>query len=138
MPDDYAARVANAHPSAFEWAASIHPSDPTALDRLDRAVAQGARAVKWLPPAQNIDPSSLAHNAFYRRLATLDVPLITHAGEERAVRGHDDALGNPLKLRRALAAGVRASRIALRSARRRISIAGVPGRWCPRSRCSGD
>ena len=107
VPDDYAASVAKAHPSRFEWAASIHPSDPTALDRLARAVAQGARAVKWLPTAQNIDPAALEHNAFYRRLAALDMPLITHAGEERAVRGHDDALGNPLKLRRALAEGVR-------------------------------
>src|SRR5688500_14974375 len=107
VPDDYAASVAKAHRSRFEWAASIHPSDPKALDRLDHAVAQGARAVKWLPNAQYIDPAALEHNAFYRRMAALDVPLITHAGEERAVRGHDDALGNPLKLRRALAEGVR-------------------------------
>ena len=28
VPDDYASAVANANPSAFEWAASIHPHDP--------------------------------------------------------------------------------------------------------------
>ena len=107
VPDDYASAVAKANPSAFEWAASIHPHDPAATDRLDRAVEQGALAVKWLPPAQDIDPSSSRCDPFYRRLATLKVPLITHAGDERAVRGHDETLGNPLKLRRALDFGVR-------------------------------
>jgi predicted TIM-barrel fold metal-dependent hydrolase len=107
VPDDYAAAVAKAHPSAFEWAASIHPSDPAAIDRLDLAVAQGARAVKWLPPAQDIDPSSARYDPFYSRMAQLDVPLISHAGDERAIRGHDETLGNPLKLRRALDRGVR-------------------------------
>jgi uncharacterized protein len=106
VPDDYTAAVAKANPSAFEWAASIHPSDPAAIDRLDRALAQGARAVKWLPPAQNIDPSSARCNPFYRRMAELNVPLITHGGDERAVRGHDETLGNPLKLRRAIDLGV--------------------------------
>lgn len=107
VPDAYAAAVALANPQAFEWAASIHPYDPAALDRLDSALASRARAVKWLPPAQNIDPSSQRCDAFYRKLAALDLPLITHAGDERAVRGHDDTLGNPLKLRRALGLGVR-------------------------------
>lgn len=107
VPDDYAAAVAKSYPNAFEWAASIHPYDPQAADRLDRAVASGARAVKWLPPAQLIDPASSRCDAFYRRLASSRLPLISHAGEERAVRGHDETLGNPLKLRRALDHGVR-------------------------------
>ena len=39
---------------------------------------------------------------------TLDLPLISHAGEERAVVGRDaHDYGNPLRLRRALDAGVR-------------------------------
>lgn len=107
VPDDYAAAVAKAHPEVFEWAASIHPHDPEAATRLERAVANGARAVKWLPPAQLIDPASSRCDAFYRRLASLRLPLVTHAGDERAVRGHDETLGNPLKLRRALDHGVR-------------------------------
>ena len=36
----------------------------------------------------------------------MDIPLITHAGTERAAPG-DDQLGNPLKLRRALERSVR-------------------------------
>lgn len=107
VPDAYAAAVARAHPRAFAWAASIHPHDPAALARVEQAKADGALAVKWLPPAQRIDPASPRCDAFYDALARLALPLITHAGDERAVRGHDEALGNPLRLRRALDRGVK-------------------------------
>src|SRR6185436_5879483 len=95
------------HPTHFEWAASIHPHDPAALDRLDAAAARGGRAVKWLPTAQGIDPASARCDRFYRKLADLRLPLFTHAGDERAVRGFGEDLGNPLRLRQPLDAGVR-------------------------------
>ncbi len=108
VPDAYARRVAQGHPGEFEWAASIHPYRADAVAALEHAAAHRARAVKWLPPAQNIDPASSRCAAFYAAMARLDLPLITHAGEEKAVHGSDaQALGNPLKLRRALDAGVR-------------------------------
>lgn len=108
VPNAYAQAVAQAHYGEFEWAASIHPYRADALEALDRAVAGGARAVKWLPAAQNIDPAAKRCAAFYARLAQHDVPLITHAGEEKAVHGSNaQALGNPLKLRVPLDAGVR-------------------------------
>jgi mannonate dehydratase len=107
VPNDYAAGLAARYPAHFEWAASIHPHDPAALDRLDEAVARGARAVKWLPTAQGIDPASARCDRFYSKLADLRLPLITHAGDERAVRGFGEDLGNPLRLRRPLDAGVR-------------------------------
>ena len=107
VPDDYAVGLAQRYPTHFEWAASIHPHDPAALDRLTDAAKRGARAVKWLPTAQGIDPASARCDRFYRKLADLRLPLITHAGDERAVRGFGEDLGNPLRLRRALDAGVR-------------------------------
>jgi len=107
VPDAYVASLAAAHPAHFQWAASIHPYDPSALDRLDAAVAQGARAIKWLPSAQNIDPASPKCDRYYAKLAALNLPLITHAGDERAVHGFGEHLGNPLRLRRPLDAGVR-------------------------------
>ncbi len=107
VPDEVVAALAARHPSRFVWAASIHPHDPRALERLDAAVSRGALAVKWLPSAQAIDPSSPRCDAFYARLAALRLPLITHAGDERAVRGFGESLGNPLRLRRPLDAGVR-------------------------------
>ncbi|HUQ74668.1 MAG TPA: hypothetical protein VM183_08085 [Burkholderiales bacterium] len=108
VPDAYARDVARRHPQYFEWAASIHPYRADAVDALQKAKADGARAVKWLPAAMGIDPASARCDAFYAALAKSGLPLITHAGLERAVFGHDrqDA-GNPLRLRRALDAGVR-------------------------------
>ena len=55
-----------------------------------------------------IDPASKLCDPFYAAMARLGTPLITHAGLERALTGHDaQELGNPLRLRRALDHGVR-------------------------------
>jgi len=87
--------------------ASIHPYRADCVDALATAKAQGARAVKWLPQAMGIDPASPKCDRFYAALAKHALPLISHAGLERAVFGHDEQDGNPLRLRRALDAGVR-------------------------------
>lgn len=108
VPNAYAHQLAQRYPNFFEWACSIHPYRPDAVMTLEAAVANGARAVKWLPSAMGIDPASPRCDVFYRALARLNVPLISHSGEEIAVHGagfHD--ANNPLKLRRALDAGVR-------------------------------
>lgn len=109
VPDSYARQMAEDHPDVFEWVASIHPYRDDAVDRLEAAAAQGARAVKWLPAAQNIDPDSNRCDAFFAALARLRLPLIIHCGEEKAVQGGINLMyfGNPLRLRRALDAGVR-------------------------------
>jgi mannonate dehydratase len=108
IPDGYARDVARTHPDYFEWAASIHPYRKDAVDALEQAKREGARAVKWLPSAMGIDPASARCDRFYEALNRLNLPLIAHGGLERAVLGreaHD--FGNPLRLRRALDAGVR-------------------------------
>jgi len=108
VPDAYARDTARAHPRYFEWAASIHPYAGDALERLAQAKRDGARAVKWLPAAMNIDPASPRCQRFYERLAELGLPLISHAGLERAVLGPEaQHFGRPSRLRRALDAGVR-------------------------------
>jgi mannonate dehydratase len=75
--------------------------------RLAAAARGGARAVKWLPSAMGIDPGSERCDEFYEALARFRIPLITHAGMERAVDAEAQELGNPLRLRRALEHGVR-------------------------------
>lgn len=107
VPNEYAARVAAVHPDRFEWAASVHPYRADAVPALERAAATGARAVKWLPAAQGMDPASPRCDAFYAALARLNLPLITHAGDEMAVNSATGHYGNPLRLRRALDNGVR-------------------------------
>jgi len=108
VPNSYAAKIARRHAQFFEWAASVHPYRRDCVERLEAAVAQGARALKWLPATMGIDPASALCDPFYAALARLDLPLITHAGQERALVGVDaQELGNPLRLRRALDHGVR-------------------------------
>lgn len=108
VPDAYARDTARAVPQRFEWAASIHPYRSDAQEALAQAKRDGARAVKWLPSAMGIDPASARCTRFYEALRAHELPLITHAGAELAVVGHDwDDYGNPLRLRPALDAGVR-------------------------------
>lgn len=106
-PNDYVLRLAARHES-LRACVSIHPYRTDAVERLDAAAEAGARAVKWLPNSMGIDPDSPLCDPFYRRLAELRLPLITHGGREYAVDlRHDQELGNPLKLRRALDLGAR-------------------------------
>ncbi len=108
VPDAYARDTARAHPQYFEWAASVHPYRADCVQALERAQSEGARAVKWLPAAMGMDPGSPLCDRFYSAAARLKMPLISHAGLERAVLGTDiQDYGNPLRLRRALDAGVR-------------------------------
>ena len=108
VPNAYARDTARAHPQVFEWVASVHPYRADCVEALERAKAEGARAVKWLPAAMGMDPASPLCDRFYAAAARLALPIISHAGLERAVMGTDaQDYGNPLKLRRALDAGVR-------------------------------
>ncbi len=105
-PNDYVLGLARAHPELFVACASVHPYRADAVAELERCVSLGAKAVKWLPNAMNIDPSSARCDGFYEAMARLKVPLITHAGEEKAVHAEErQRLGNPLHLRRALEHG---------------------------------
>ena len=103
----YAQTVAASHPQ-WEWTCSVHPYREDAVDALQWASDHGARAVKWLPPAMGMDPSSPRCYPFYEAMQRLNLPLLTHGGHELAAQGggHQD-FGNPLLLRRALDLGVR-------------------------------
>jgi len=108
VPDAYTAQVAQQHAARFDWVASIHPYRDDALQRLEAALAAGARAVKWLPSAMNIDLRDARCKPFCERLARSGRPLIVHCGEEKAVPGAGrDELGNPLHVRHVLAHGAR-------------------------------
>ena len=108
VPNAYVREVARAYPRYFEWAASIHPEREDALEALAQARKDGARAIKWIPQAMGIDPASPRCDRFYAAMVRLDMPLLTHAGLERAIlSGYPHEWGNPLRLRRALASGVR-------------------------------
>ena len=108
IPDAYARALSREYSAFFEWACSIHPYRADCVPALEQAKKDGARAVKWLPASMGIDPASPRCDRFYEAAARLNIPVITHAGLERAVIGTDiQEFGNPLRLRRALDAGVR-------------------------------
>ncbi len=108
VPNRYAADVARRNPSRFKFVASVHPYRHDAIEELALAAAEGAVAVKWLPSTMGIDPASPRCDRFYEALVKHNLPLITHAGQERATKGaHQQQFGNPLRLRRALDRGVR-------------------------------
>lgn len=107
VPDQYVADIARQYPQHFEWVASIHPYRQDCVDAIEKAHALGACAIKWLPSGMGIDPASPKCDKFYQKLHDLDLPIISHTGRESAVQGGNQAHGNPLRMRRALDAGVR-------------------------------
>lgn len=107
IPNSYAKKIVQAYPDLFEWAASIHPYRRDCVAALQQVHAEGARAIKWLPSAMGIDPLSKQCDSFYQTAADLNMPIIAHTGRENAVQGGNQDFGNPLRMRRALDAGVR-------------------------------
>ncbi len=106
VPDEYVAGIVRGDRSRFLWAASVHPYRPDAIEQLRAAAANGARAVKWIPYFMGIDPASPRCRPFYRELAALGLPLISHGGwEHELVEGGVQEYGNPLRLRAALEEG---------------------------------
>ena len=108
VTNEYARKIAASKPERFEWICSVHPYRPNAMELLEAAKRDGARAVKWLPPSQGIDLTSPRCVPFYEAARRLDMPLLIHVGEERAAPGANrHEFANPLHLRAPLEHGVR-------------------------------
>ncbi|HTP65543.1 MAG TPA: amidohydrolase family protein [Geobacteraceae bacterium] len=105
IPNSFVARETRLYPNLL-FGASINPYRRDALGQLDKAAAAGAVLVKWLPPIQNIDPADRRLVPFYRRLAALGLPLLSHTGEEFSFTRSRNELGDPERLRLPLAEGV--------------------------------
>lgn len=108
IPNEYVFGLADEFPDVFQPVMSVHPYRADAVEELDRWAKRGGRFVKWLPNAMNIDPASERVDGYYAKMKEHGLILISHAGEEQAVDAEEaQELGNPLRLRRALQAGVR-------------------------------
>jgi predicted TIM-barrel fold metal-dependent hydrolase len=108
VPNDYAFQIAEANPDLFLPNISVNPYRPDAFAELEHWASRGARVVKWLPNAMGIDPSDSRCDPFYQKMKELDLILLSHGGEEKAVEAEEDQkLGNPLLLRRPLEHGVK-------------------------------
>jgi uncharacterized protein len=108
VPNEYVFKLAEQRPDMFVPNISVNPYRPDALAELEKWARRGARVVKWLPNAMGIDPSDPLCDPFYQKMKELDLILLSHGGEEKAVEAQEDQkLGNPLLLRRALDHGVK-------------------------------
>jgi uncharacterized protein len=108
VPNEYVFQLAEQYPDLFIPNISVNPYRVDALEELERWAKRGARIVKWLPNAMGIDPSDPHCDPFYGKMKELDLILLSHGGEEKAVKADEDQkLGNPLLLRRPLDAGVK-------------------------------
>jgi len=108
VPNEYVFKVAEQHPDKFVPNISVNPYRPYAIAELEKWAKRGARIVKWLPNAMGINPSDPQCDPFYQKMKELELILLSHGGEEKAVEAEEDQkLGNPLLLRRALDHGVK-------------------------------
>jgi uncharacterized protein len=105
IPNDFVAHAARRFPNLL-FGASVNPHRPDALQRLERAAADNAVLLKWLPSIQHIDPADSRLIPFYRRLRELGLPLLSHAGSEKSFTRAHDAYADPERLRLPLALGV--------------------------------
>lgn len=88
------------------WGASVNPGRKDALKRLDWCKENGAKLIKWLPSIQGINPSEIQLESFYLKLVELDLPLLTHTGDEHAFDDAENKLADPTLLRFPLELGV--------------------------------
>ena len=108
VSNEYVFALAEQYPDLFVPNISVNPYRPDALEELSKWAKRGARIVKWLPNAMGIDPSDPRCDPFYQKMKELDLILLSHGGEEKAVEADEDQkLGNPLLLRRPLDHGVK-------------------------------
>jgi predicted TIM-barrel fold metal-dependent hydrolase len=105
VPNDYVAREAARYDNLL-FGASINPNRLDAVERLRAAHTNGAVLVKWIPSIMNINPANSKYKPFYKALAELQIPLLTHTGMEKSFAGATDEMADPHRLRLPLELGV--------------------------------
>lgn len=105
VPNGFVAAQTAKYPNLC-FGASVNPYRSDAIARLERARRQGAVLLKWIPNIMAIDPADEAIRPFYEALVELDLPLLSHAGQERSFARAQDALGDPRRLELPLQVGV--------------------------------
>ncbi|MDX1519300.1 MAG: amidohydrolase family protein [Gammaproteobacteria bacterium] len=105
VPNDHVYRETQKHESLL-FGASINPWRSNSLELLEEVAGQGAMLVKWIPSIMDIDPADPAIIPFYRKMAELGLPLLTHTGMEKSFAHANDDLADPEKLLVPLQQGV--------------------------------
>ena len=106
VPDEFVAAVCARHTNLL-FGCSVNPYRPDALERLVWAKHHGAVLVKWIPNIMAIQPDDPKLIPFYKKMVELNLPLLSHTGEEKSFSHAADDLGDPEKLRLPLSLGVK-------------------------------
>lgn len=105
VSNDYVLAQTKSYPNEFLAGVSINPQRGDAIEELHRCAEAGAALVKVLPNAQQFDPGNPRYRTFYRVLADLKLPFLSHVGYEFSLIGKDQSVGDPNRLRVALDEG---------------------------------
>jgi predicted TIM-barrel fold metal-dependent hydrolase len=105
VPNEFVAAVCAQHTNLL-FGCSVNPYRPDALARLEWAKAHGAVFVKWIPPVMAINPDDSKLIPFYKKMIELNLPLLSHTGEEKSFSRAAVNYGDPKKLRLPLSLGV--------------------------------
>jgi hypothetical protein len=105
VPNAFVAATTVRHPNLL-FGASVNPHRRDALKQLEWSREHGAVLVKWIPSIMEIDPGDQRLAAFYRKLVELNLPLLTHAGQERSFSHATDHFCDPERLHLPLSLGV--------------------------------
>lgn len=105
VPNDYLMQELPKYSNLY-FGASINPYRKDALERLEQVASAGAVLIKWIPNIMHIDPADPRIEPFYRKMAALKLPLLSHAGQERSFADADDRYGDPTRLELPLSLGV--------------------------------
>ena len=105
VSNEFVAEMALRHTNLL-FGASVNPYRRDALERLEWAKAHGAVLVKWILPIMAIDPGDPKLIPFYKKMAELKLPLLSHTGKEKSFSSAAEEFGDPDKLRLPLSLGV--------------------------------
>ncbi|MDT0633467.1 hypothetical protein [Spectribacter hydrogenoxidans] len=105
VDNERVAALAERYPDHLRAAVSIHPDRPHALAEINRWAGRGITRIAWMPALQGIDPADVRQD-FYAAMAEQDMGLVVQVGGGPGLGLGKAALGNPERLRPALAAGV--------------------------------
>lgn len=103
--NDWVLEAGRRHPELLP-AVSIHPARKDAISELERCAEAGAVMMKLLPPSQNVDCSHPTYAPFWKKMAELKMPFLSHTGGEYTVPVIDKKLFTPEMLRLPLDCGV--------------------------------
>ena len=80
VPPSWVFEACRRYPGELLPGPSVNPFRRDAMERLEECIQGGAVLIKWLPSAQDIDPSHPHLAEFYQRLAESGIPLLVHTG----------------------------------------------------------